>query len=223
MERRFNAPDDLTRRIDYIRDWLDKAETAIRGGNMIEAVAKLALAKADAKYLITTLVPLPALENSPSKVVAPSASLRRLSMILVPMALLACFFVGMAMGQSTRENTDQITLNQTQGPQIFRNVSRPNLAEGLLALKPITDESTSDSESDAVPAVVSPRPEKVSVSKPKTYRAPAPNPIQEPELTSVEITPAAVENPTAADVDEHIDVLRFGFDVIRSAQENMGN
>ena len=223
MERQSVLADELARKVDYVRDWLNKAEEAIRNGNTIDAVAKLSLAKADTTFLISTLMPQTKEVPKAHRAGVPSFTWHKLAMLAGPLVLIGCFLLGLAVGGSPPVVDGVPSLNAPFTGETVRSVERPTVQRQLLALATIsTDEpeptvSPSDEMSEPIPAPS----RRVTVAPPVKVVAPAKtsSPV---EIEPAEAAVAEEEAPSTAPVEDLINLFDFGLNVIRSARENMG-
>jgi len=223
MSNRSLKTDKLAVRVNYVRDWLNKAEDAISRGDNIDAVTKLALAKADTTNLISMLIPQSKEVRSARPAFSRIFSMRRLATFFAPLILIGIFFLGIATGGKLSPGSE-IALNETPAKTFIRSVNRPTLNGEPMVLIAANDGIPEvDTEDTPVPDTT---PERTVVAK----KPPATVPVV---ATSEPVTdePAEPEPPmpvtTSADISEptedNIDLFGFGLDVIRSARENMGH
>jgi hypothetical protein len=220
MDYKSASAEELACKVNYARDWLNKAENAIRRGDIIEAVAKLSLAKADTVNLISMLVPVPKEERRPRPVLLSPAARRKLATLLAPMILIGCFLLGLAAGGHPPAEPQSPTLNTIPSSVMLRAIDRIPPSGNLMALVPTNalDSATEDQPATvATPEPPAPGPR---------YRAPKP-PAEEPAVVPKPVETPPGETVSAAEeiaqpVDDVLDLFDFGLDVIRSARENMG-
>lgn len=220
MERRTAVTDELARKVNYVRDWLNKAEAAIQRGDAIEAIAKLSLAKADTTNIISALIPQAKEYKRPQLVPAPSFAWRRLIMLAAPLMLIGCFLLGIAVGGTSSVGGVYNAPNPLFTKDVVRAVERPTLHGDLLALvgninilaQGMVDDASTQLANNTR-KVVAPRPVKTGIPAKGSGTV-----GQEPIETDA--GPDMV--PVVAPVEEPLDLFDFGLDVIRSARQNMG-
>ncbi len=210
MDYESKGLDDLNVKVKYVRDWLNKAEDAIRRGDKIDAVAKLALAKADATNLMASLIPTPHVEKRYRRVHLPSVNLRKFAMLIAPFVFLGVFMLGVTIGEGNAPPAFAPKMNLSPGNAIVRTVERQSPDGELMAMSPV--------EEPAEIMTTPPAPRPIVRAIPVSHEEPA---VAPPEVVPepVEPVPASEDAPVA--VDEPIDIFDLGMDVIRSARENL--
>lgn len=223
MSSRSVKTDNLTVKVKYVRDWLNKAEDAINRGDNIDAVTKLALAKADATNLISLLIPQRMDARSARPAFSRVFTLRKLAAFLAILMLIGVFFLGMATGGLHSRGNDT-ALNVTPAKTFVRSINRstPN-SEPMVLIAANDGIPEVDTEATPVPDTTPVRPI-VTWRPPVTVLAAATSePVKdepaEPEPPVPVTASADVSEPT----EDHIDLFGFGLGVIRSARENMGH
>ena len=219
MENRKAVTDELAYKVNYVRDWLNKAEAAIQRGDTIDAIAKLSLAKADTTNIISALVPQAMEYRRPQPVRAPSFALRRLALLAAPLVLIGCFLFGLAVGGMS-PSAGYNTLKGPLAGDAVRSVERPSLhgdMTGLVAnvIRPSAGAvKEDDSEfTDSVRKAVARR-----VAKATTPAKASDTGGEE----VVEVMEGSDGTPEVVSAEEPLDLFDFGLDVIRSARQNMG-
>lgn len=215
MDYESKGPDDLTVKVNYVRDWLNKAEDAIRRGDRIDAVAKLALAKADATNLMSSLIPAPRAEKRYRRVHLPSASLRKFSLLIAPFVFIGVFMLGVTVGEGNMPPNIAPDLNISPGNAIVRTVERQSPDNGLVAMSPLNAPPVEQS-TKILTTPPAPRPKVRTV--PVSHEEPV---AATEEVVSEPDEAATVSEEDAATVEEPIDIFGLGMDVIRSARENL--
>jgi hypothetical protein len=218
MERQSAVADELAVKVNYIRDWLNKAEDAIRRGDKIEAIAKLSLAKADTTYLISNLIPQPKEMQNAHRVPRHAFAWHKLAMLAAPFALIGCFLLGLSVGGPNIADYTAPALNPPINIHTDRYAVRPAFNDEFLALIPNTrgqlDQPVS---SNAISSQVPAKRHNSTVSR--TVHA------EIPETTAAiaDTTAEAVPGETAASsaTEEPLNLFDFGLNVIRSARQNM--
>ncbi len=220
MERQSVKADDLAFKVNYIRDWLNKAEEAIRRGDTIDAVAKLSLAKADTTNIISNLMPQPSAATRAGRTPSYAVALRKLALMSAPFLLIACFLVGMVVGNAGRVAINGPSLNNPINGELNRTMQRPSINTQLLALAPNPWGHTADVAETPVETTIARPPvkQRVTSSHPAGVVATSVAPSPGGDL-AVDAVPPPDESASA---DEPLDLFDFGLDVIRSARENMG-
>ena len=218
MSSRSSKTDKLAVRVNYVRDWLNKAEDAISRGDNIDAVTKLALAKADTTNLISMLIPQSKEVRSARPAFGRTFSMRRLATFFAPLILIGIFFLGIATGGKLSPGSET-ALNETPAKTFIRSVNRPTPNSEPMVLIAANDGIPEvDTEDTPVPDIT---PERAVVAKVPAVATsePVKDEPAEPEPPVPVTTPADISEPT----EDNIDLFGFGFDVIRSARENMGH
>lgn len=211
--------DELTIKVNYVRDWLNKAEDAIRRGDNIDAVTKLALAKADTTNLITQLIPQSKEFRGILTTKTRAFTVRKLAMYVAPLILVGIFLLGMATSGTLNSgnnepniNTPAITalrsIDRTTPSSIFTPFVVPAIVTENVEPAPITDVNPPR-------AVVANNP-----STPRPVRTTPSPPVDEPVETPSQPVIVSADVPDTR--DDSIDMFDLGLDVIRSARENMG-
>lgn len=221
MERQSAVADELAVKVDYVRDWLNKAEEAIRKGDTFEAVAKLSLAKADTTNLISNLIPQPKEMHHSRRVPAYNFAWRKLALLAGPFALIGCFLIGLAVGGPQGPDIGTPQLNAPITSHTSRYIARPSFDSQLLALLPNARErldqpveaGVGTGEPLAAPI------HRAAVSRPVVHTEVPAAPVAAEDTTAETV---AEEIPAAAVAEEPLNLFDFGLDVIRSARENMG-
>jgi hypothetical protein len=220
MERRKAVTDELAYKVNYVRDWLNKAEAAIQRGDTIEAIAKLSLAKADTTNLISTLIPQAKEYKRPQLVPSHSFAWRRLVMLAAPLMLIGCFLLGIAVGGTSPAGSGYNTLNPLYTKDAPRSVERPTLHGDLLALVGNINASLQNMAGEANTQLTDNTRKAVARSPIKpTIPAKASGAVGEETPETVAVSDGA---PAVASGEEPLDLFDFGLDVIRSARQNMG-
>ncbi len=211
--------DELTIKVNYVRDWLNKAEDAIRRGDNIDAVTKLALAKADTTNLITQLIPQSKEFRGVLTRKTRTFTMRKLAMYAAPLILVGIFLLGMATSGTLNSGSNEPNIN-TPAITALRSIDRttPSSIFTPFVVPAIT---TEDVETAPITDVNPPR--AVVANNPSTPRpvrtTPSP-PVDEPVETPSQ--PVVVSADVPETRDDSIDMFDLGLDVIRSARENMG-
>ena len=215
MSSRSVKTDALTVRVKYVRDWLNKAEDAINRGDNIDAVTKLALAKADTTNLISMLIPQKKM-RSVNPAFSRTFSVRKLAVFFVPLLLVGVFLLGMETSGMLNPGNDT-AINGTPAKTFIRSINRPTPdSEPKLRLAANEDVPDTADEIAPVPERVPVRtvaPKQPPLTTPPVVSEPVVEVPSEPVTASVEITEST---------EDSIDLFGFGLDVIRSARENMG-
>lgn len=218
MSRSANA-DELTVKVNYVRDWLNKAEDAIRRGDNIDAVTKLALAKADTTNLITQLIPSSRELRGVQTAKARAFTVRKLAMYVAPLILAGIFLLGMATSGAMNSGNNEPNIN-TPAITALRSIDRttpsstiapfvvPAIVVENVEPAPVTDENPERTVVANNPPTS--RPVRATPSPPKD------DPVETPSK------PVVVTADVPETGDDSIDLFDLGLDVIRSARENMG-
>ena len=224
MKRHTADSEELVCKINYVRDWLNKAEDAVNNGDNITAVSKLVLAKADTSVLLAQLVPQAVQAERRMPLLSPSM-LRKLAAVTVPVVLAAIFFLGLSFGGNAVTVVEQPMLNHTPAVALHRSVDRPEFETLMLASSKVND--TKSLSEKAVVETVKETPVLLADAKPvirdSTPTAPKPEPI----VVAVEESPDVaipVSVPSKPEAEEPpMDIFGFSMDIIRSARENAGH
>jgi len=211
--------DELTIKVNYVRDWLNKAEDAIRRGDNIDAVTKLALAKADTTNLITQLIPSSKELRGVQSAKRRAFTVRKLAMYVAPLILVGIFLLGMTTGGNLNSGNNEPNINTpaiTALRSIDRTTPSSTIAPFVVPAIVVEDvEPAGVTDVDPGRAVVANNP---PASRP--VRATPSPPVDEPVETPSQPVIVSADVPDTG--EDSIDLFDLGLDVIRSARENMG-